>query len=189
MGVIDVWEKLLCVVGDQKEQQPDSPGGGLPGPVRLHPRNPFLLSEHPELPEPKLLHRGVAVQDVWRRWVSYYSMEMSILRCTHKSNVFVEHLKNLFIFFFQLSCKFSLCYRFLRTGSTAKKPKSKPYMGLDMDSSQDNYDELLGLCSGRFQGLYFMHLDGKYILIWQQILFYLLLFHGVRIYIPVNLAK
>lgn len=40
---------------------------------------------------------------------------------------------------------------FLRTGSTAKKPKSKPYMGFDMDSSQDNYDELLGLCSGRFQ--------------------------------------
>lgn len=54
---------------------------------------------------------------------------------------------------FQLSCKCSFCYRFLRTGSTAKKPKSKPYMGFDMDSSQDNYDELLGLCSGRFQGL------------------------------------
>ncbi|XP_062605693.1 claspin-like, partial [Saccostrea cucullata] len=40
---------------------------------------------------------------------------------------------------------------FLRTGSTAKKPKSKPYMSFDMDSSQENFDELLGLCSGRFQ--------------------------------------
>ena len=47
---------------------------------------------------------------------------------------------------------FSTC-RFLRTGSTAKKTKSKPYMGFDTDSSQENYDELLGLCSGRFQGL------------------------------------
>lgn len=54
---------------------------------------------------------------------------------------------------FQLSCECSFYYRFLRTGSTAKKPKSKPYMGFDMDSSQDNYDELLGLCSGRFQGV------------------------------------
>ncbi|XP_061173504.1 claspin-like [Saccostrea echinata] len=40
---------------------------------------------------------------------------------------------------------------FLRTGSTAKKPKSKPFMSFDMDSSQENYDELLDLCSGRFQ--------------------------------------
>ena len=48
---------------------------------------------------------------------------------------------------------FLFACRFLRTGSTAKKTKSKPYMGFDTDSSQENYDELLGLCSGRFQGL------------------------------------
>lgn len=74
---------LWCVLGDQKKQQPDPPGRGLPGPVWLHPGDPLLLSGHPELTEPQLLHRGVTVKDVRRRWVSLLiGWKCLVLGCT-----------------------------------------------------------------------------------------------------------
>lgn len=74
---------LLCVLGDQKKQQPDPSGRGLPGPVWLHPHDPLLLSGHPELTEPQLLHRGVTVKDVRRRWASLLiGWKCLVLGCT-----------------------------------------------------------------------------------------------------------
>ena len=47
----------------------------------------------------------------------------------------------------------SFGFRYLRVKSTAKKP-AKP-AGLDeVSESQDQMDDLLGLCSGRFTGMF-----------------------------------